>query len=94
MYFRNFNYIPFDKKVVLHLKTNWIPFTRECFVPSLVEIGLVVLENKILKLRLCIFAISLLSPLWKGRGPSFEEIESPLSKDALYQVWLKLTHWF
>ena len=36
----------------------WIPFTQGCFVPSLVEIGSVVLEKKILKFRQCIFTIS------------------------------------
>ena len=36
---------------------NWIPFTQVCFAPSLVEIGYEVLENKIFKFLLCIFAI-------------------------------------
>ena len=31
-----------------------------------------------------------ISPLWKGRGPSFEnKLESSSPKDALCQVWLK-----
>ena len=42
-------------------------------VPSLVEIGPVVLEKKIFKFCQCIFAISLFSPLQKGHGPSFEQ---------------------
>ena len=33
----------------------------------------VVLKNKIFKVCQCIFSISLLSPLGKGRGPSFEQ---------------------
>ena len=36
----------------------WIPFTQGCFVPSLVEIGSVVLEKKIFKFRQSFFAIS------------------------------------
>ena len=41
------NNLPLKKIVALHLKKQiWIPFTPECFVPSLVEIGTVVLENK------------------------------------------------
>ena len=36
----------------------WILLTQGCFVPSLVEIGSVVLEKKIFKFRKCIFAIS------------------------------------
>ena len=51
--------------------SNLIPFTQECFVASLDELSPVVLE-KIFKFYQCIFAISLLSPLEKGRGPSFK----------------------
>ena len=44
------NYFHFEKGVVLHLKyKNWMLFTKGCFVTSLVEIGPVVLEKKILK---------------------------------------------
>ena len=42
-------------------------------MPSLVEIGPVVLEKKILKLRQYVFTLLLLSPLGKGQGPSFEQ---------------------
>ena len=41
-----------------------------------------------------IFAVSLLSPLRKGWGPSFKKLESPSSKDSLCQVWLKWAQWF
>ena len=44
-----------------------------CFVPSLVEIGSVVLEKRFLKFFNVVFAISLLSTLGKGCGPSFEQ---------------------
>ena len=40
---------------------------------SLVEIGPVVLEKKILKSCQFIFIISQLSPLWEVRGPSYEQ---------------------
>ena len=36
----------------------WIPFFQEYIEPGLVEIGLVVLEKKIIKFRQSIFAIS------------------------------------
>ena len=49
------------------------PLTKGCFVPSLVEIGLVVLKKKIFKCCQCIFAISLSSSLEKGWGHSFEQ---------------------
>ena len=50
---------------------------------SLVDIGLTVLEKKIFKSCQCIFTILQLSPF-----------ESPLPKDALCQVRLKLAQWF
>ena len=84
------NNLPLEKSGALHLKKKqWIPFTQECFVPSLVEIGQMVLEKKIFWICQCIFAISL-SPLGNRRGPSFEKREFSLPKDALCQVWLKL----
>ena len=43
-------------------------------MPSLVEICPVVLKKKIFKFFQCIFAISLLFLLGKGRGPSFENL--------------------
>ena len=54
---------------------------------SLVEIGLQVLEiKKSLKCHHYVFTISLLSPLGKGCDPSFDELESPWSKNALRQA--------
>ena len=70
------------KKAIIFLKIEWswfvkpgVPFTNDCFVPSLVEIGQVVLEN-IFKFRQCIFAISYLSPLGKGVALYLNKIES------------------
>ena len=40
------------------------------------------------------FAISILSPIGKGCDPSFEQTGIPFTKDALWQVWLKLAKWF
>ena len=64
-------------------------------MPSLVEIGSVILE-KIFKVRQDIFAISLSSLLRKGRGSLIleREHESPSPKNALCHVWLKLALWF
>ena len=69
----------------------WIPFTQGCFVPCWVEIGQVVLE-KIFKFRQCISLYHNYVPLEKGGA--LNKLESPLPKDALCQVWLKLAQWF
>ena len=72
----------------------WFPFTQGCFVQSLVVIGPVVLNKKFLKF----FNVSLLflyyPPFKKGRVLHQNKVESPSPKNALCQVWLKLTHWF
>ena len=72
------------------IQTNLILFIQGCFVPSLDDISPVVLEKKILKYFQYNFTISLLSPLGEGCDPSIE----PLSKDALWYVWLKLAQRF
>ena len=46
---------------------SWISFPQICL--NLVEIGSVILEEKILKCSQCIFAILLLSSLWKREWP-------------------------
>ena len=56
---------------------NWISFPQVCFVPSLVEIGPVVLERKIFKFPKSIFDISLLCPLQQGSSPSFQQTWIP-----------------
>ena len=66
----------------------WIPYTRICIVPSLVENGQVVLKKKIFK---NIFNIILqfyyYLPLVKSVVIHFNKLESPTPKDALCQVW-------
>ena len=51
--------------IISFLLTEWslfvklgVPFTKECFVPSFVEIGTVILEEEIFKFHQWIFAIS------------------------------------
>ena len=68
----------------------WVPITQGCFVPSLVEIGPVVLMKKIFKFWQCNFAISLLSPLGKGRSPSFEEIWIPITQGCFVPSFVEI----
>ena len=50
-------------------------------MPSLVEIGPLVLEKKVFKSCQFIFIISQLSPLWEGHGPSFEQTWIPFTQE-------------
>ena len=84
-----FNYPPFEKGQGPSFEHTWIPLTQGCFVPSLVEIGPVVLEEKILNFIHVFLYFLIISP-WKGRGSSFEVTWIPFTKDTLCQVWLKL----
>ena len=68
----------------------WIPFTRECFVPSWIEIGPVVLEKIFLNFINVFSLFRNYLPLQKGGTLHLNNLESILPKDALYKVWLKL----
>ena len=67
MFFRYFIITsPWEGRVPSFEQTS-IPFTQGYFVPSLFEIGPVVLVKKVLKFRLYIFAISLLEKAYSLR---------------------------
>jgi hypothetical protein len=63
-------------------------------MPSLIEIGLLVLEKKIFKNFQCIFTLCDYLPLEKGNPLHLKNLESPPPKDDLCQVWLKSAQWF
>ena len=65
MYFVIFVIISPWKKAGLSFEQTLIPLTQEYFLSILVEIGPVVLEEKIFKFHLCIYVIPLLTPLGK-----------------------------
>ena len=73
-----------------------ISFTQRCFVPSLVEIGPVVLEKKIKILNFVnVFSqFRNYPPLEKDGVLHLNKLESPSPKDDLCQVWFKLAKWF
>ena len=72
----------------------WIPSTQGCFLPSLVEIGAVVLKRRFLNFVNVFSLFRNYLPLEKGGAYHLNKLESPLPKDALCQVWLKLAQWF
>ena len=59
-------------------------------MPSLVEIGSVVLEKKIFEFLQCIFAISLLPPLGQGWDPSLEQTLIPVTKGFFVPSLVKI----
>ena len=87
MYFRSFLIISPWKRARPFI---WIPLTQECIVPSLVEINPVILENKIFQVCQCIFAISLLSPIAKRRGPSFKQIWIHITQECFVPSFVEI----
>ena len=67
----------------------------ECFVSSLVEIGQVVLVKKtLIFINVYFVYFVIISPCMdKGTALHLNKLESPLPKDALCQVSLKLALW-
>ena len=63
-------------------------------MPSLVEIGPLVLEKKIFKNFQYFLLFCDYLPLEKSNPLGFNNLESPPPKDDLCQVWLKLAQWF
>ena len=71
-----------------------IPFIQGSFLPSLVEIGSVVLEKKIFKFH-HVFSLSHnYFPLEKVEAFHLNKLESPLPMDVLCQVLSKFAQWF
>ena len=64
----------------------WIPFTQECLVPSLVEIGIVVKEKKIFNFVNVFSLFCNYLSLEKGRALHLNKLKSPLPNDAKF-VW-------
>ena len=58
--------------------TNLNPFHPRCFVPSLVEIGSVVLEKKIISISSIYFHYFVIISPWKRAGPIFWTNLNPL----------------
>ena len=58
------------------------------------RIGPEVLEKKIFISCQCNFTVLQLSPLRKGMIVHLNNLDSPLPKNALCHVWLKLDKWF
>ena len=72
----------------------WVPFNQGSFVPSLVEIGPMVLDKNIINFVKGFLLFRIHLPCKKDVPLHLNELESPSSKDALGQVWLKLAKWF
>ena len=91
MQFRN--YLPLEKNVALHLNKLDFPLPKY----YLCQFWLTLAEwswRRFLKFVNVFLLCCKYLPLKKGRALDLNKLESPSPKDELYQVWLKLDHWF
>ena len=86
---------PLEKRNSPSIEQIWIFLAQGCFVPIWLYWPSGSGEEDFLNTSMY-FSYSKLSPLWNRAGPSLNlnKLESPLPKDALCQVWLKLAQWF
>jgi hypothetical protein len=94
VYFHPFTIISPCRGVNPFFWTKLNPLPPRLSVPSLVKIGLVVLEKMIFKwptpfLHFCDYL-----PLKEDLALYLNKLEFPSPKDNLYQVWLNLASWF
>ena len=89
MYFYYFAIFSTLRRARLLFELNWTIYTQGYFVPRLIDNGPMVLKN-IFKSTQCIFTIFLLSPLWEGCGPPFEQTWIPFANATLCRVCF---HW-
>ena len=83
-------YFPLGKKIGPSFDKTWILFTQDCAI----EISPVVLEKIFLNFVNVFSLFRSYLPLEKGEALNLSKLESHLPKDVLYQVRLKLAHWF
>jgi hypothetical protein len=72
----------------------WIYIISESFHVNLIYSGSMVLEKKIFKWPHPIFAFLWYLPFEEDLALYLNNLEFPLPKDDLYQLWLKLACWF
>ena len=91
-------YLPLEKDVAIHLKKLESPSPKNALCQVwFILISSSVVERKIFKALMCInllFRYNLSLEKEGGLGLHLNKFESPLQKDPLYQVWLKLAHLF
>ena len=74
------NYLPLEKDGALYLNKLDSPLPERYLCQVWLKLARWFWTRRFFKFRQFIFAISLLSPLWKGLGPSFEQTLIPFTQ--------------
>ena len=79
------NYLPLEKVGALHLNKVESPSLKDSLCKVWLKLALWFWRRRFLKFSQFIFAISQLSPLGKGQGPSFEQNWIPFTQGCFVQ---------
>ena len=95
MYFSLFrNYLPLEKCVALYLKKFESPSSKDALCQVLLKLAQWFWRRRFFNFIYVFLLFRNYLPLEKGGALHLYKLESPLPKDALCQVWLKLAQWF
>ena len=90
MYFRYFNYLPFEKGGALHLNKLEFPSTKNALCQVWLKLAQWFWRRRFLNFVNVFLLFLNYLPLEEGRALPLNKIKFPSSEDALCQVWLKL----
>ena len=87
-------YLPLERGMALHLNKPEYPSPKNALCQVWLKLALLFLRRRFLNF-VNVFSLFCNHPsLERGMALHLNKIEFTLSKDALYQVWLKLAQWF
>ena len=88
------NYLPLEKSGALHLNKLESPLPKDALCQVWLKLVKWFWRRRFLNFVNVFSLFRYYLPLEKGGALHLNKLESPLPKDALFQVWLKLAQWF
>ena len=86
--------LPIEKGMTLHLNKHESPSPRDVYCQVWLNMIQWVWRRRIFYLVKVFLLFLYYLPLEKDKALHLNKLESPLPKDALYQVWMKMALWF
>ena len=93
-YLYHFILFSVEKGMAFHLNKHYLPSPKYALCQVRLKLVLWFLRSRFLKFVNVFSLFRYYPPLEKGGALHLNKLESPLPKDALCQVWLKLAQWF
>ena len=88
------NYLSLEEGRALHLNKLKIPSTKDDLCQVWLKLAMCFLRRRFFNFVNVFWLFHNYLPLEEGGALHLNKLESPLPKDSLCQVWLKLAQWF